>query len=294
VVAKENAVRGITLKHYKTWQSPIYAFFSTQFYRELGALGKGIGFVYLLALLAIAVAVAPVKQFASFQANMLNNGRDFVEQMPEVTIDNGKLRINQESPYYISDPQTGEYILAFDTSGQSQTPSDLKVNVLVTAGSVLIRSPQGDFENKLKDIQHFHASPQDLMHWLSLGSYLLPVFTYAGALPFAWVGHIIQALGFSLAGLLLAKTISVDIKYEGILRITCVALGNVILLDAFMQIFPLDIPGLGALEIAIPNWGLFKFFLALGYTLFGVGANLSPPSFESVSDSDTGPSGGQR
>lgn len=272
------------MKHYKFWQAPIFAFFSTQFYRELGTSAKGVGFLYLLVLLSFGTSVTPIKEFARFQSVLLNQGRSVVEQMPELNIDAGKLSINQPSPYYVSDPQSGTNVLAFDTSGKNLTPSDLNIPMLVTANGILTRTGRGDFETKFAGIQHLHASPQDLMRLLFLASYLVPVLNYVIGLPLAWVAHIVQAFAFSLAGLVLAKTISVDIKYEGILRIACAALGNVILLDAIMQVFPLDIPGYGPMEVAIPNWFLYKFVLAFGFTLFGVGANLSPPSFQSVSD----------
>ena len=110
------------------------------------------------------------------------------------------------------------------------------------------------------------------------------VFSLALAFP-ACVVSGLQSLVFSLAGLILAKAIGVNIKYAGILRIASFALGNVILIDGFLQIFPIDIPEYGLMEISIPNWFFFKFVLALGFTLFGVGANLSAPSFQSVSES---------
>ena len=283
------------MKHYKIWQAPVYAFFSTQFYRELGATAKGVGFVYLLVLLSFASAVTPIKEFVSFQSLLIGRGEEICDQLPEISIDGGKLSINLPSPCYVSNPQNNENFLAFDTSGQSSTPSDLNVPVLVTADKIILHTSTGDLEAKIKDIAHFHASPQQLKQWLCQESYLVPLFKWLLALPLIWAGHIVQALGFSLAGLLLARTISVVIKYEGLLRIASVALGNVIILDALIQIFPLDIPGVGLMEICIPNWGLYKFFLAFGFTLFGVGANLSPPGFQPAGDTtEAGSFPGQR
>jgi hypothetical protein len=285
LVELEILVRGIGLKHYKIWQAPLFAFFSTQFYRELGANGKGLGFVYLLALLAIASTVTPLKELVSVQSKLMSHGPDIVEQMPAINIEAGKLSIDRSSPFCVSDPQSGEYIVAFDMNGQYESPDDLNAPFLVTPDKIMSRGATlPPFMAEFKNIQHFHASPQELAHLLVLGSCILPILGYVLVLPGAWVAHILQALGFSLAGLILAKAIGVDIKYRGILRIACLALGNVILLDAVMQLFPLDIPGAGTMNIAVPNWGLYKFFLALGFTLFGVGANLSPPRFESSAD----------
>ena len=70
------------MKHYKIWQAPILAFFSTQFYREVGASGKGVGFVYLLALLTIVCAIGPIKEISGMQPA----GHSIIEQLPEALL----------------------------------------------------------------------------------------------------------------------------------------------------------------------------------------------------------------
>lgn len=274
-----------SLNNYKSWQRPIFAFFSTQFYRELGANGKGVGVVYLLALLSISCAVIPIKEFSRFYSMLHGHGQEIIEQIPELTIEKGKLSTNQGSPYYVSDPESGTHLILFSTDEQELDLQQADAAIVVSADKLMMPSSGGEIP--FKDINHFHLTAKEIFRWLNICSYTVPVFVYVISLACAWLGHIAQALGFSLAGLLLAKTIGVQLKYEGILRVTCVALGNVILLDGIMNIFPLDIPGVGLLYPQIAGWGFYKFFLALGYTLFAVGANLSPPGFRSVSDTGT-------
>lgn len=272
------------MKRYKLWQAPVFAFFSTQFYRELGQNSKGVCFVYLFVLLSFATAIIPLKECAHFRSILMMHGRDLIEQMPTIQIESGKLSIKESSPFFISDPETGNNLIAFDTSGQTNVPSELEVPMLITSDGILARTPRGDFQTKFNGIQHLQISAKDMMNILSLFAFLIPFVHYVIELLSAWAGHIAQALILSLVGLLLARSISVDIKYEGILRIAAVALGNVILLDGIMELFPLYIPGLGLMDITPPNWFLYKLVLAIGFTLFGVGANLSSAGFKSVSD----------
>lgn len=264
------------MKHYRIWQAPIFAFFSTQFYRELGTMGRGVGFLYMLALLTIVCAITPIKELSGLQPT----SQSVVDQLPVITINQGILSINQPSPYVITDPLSGNYLIAFDTDPEPE--GTVKAPVLVKRDGLIIDGPGGCKESSFKGIDHFEFQPESFKRLLCIAAYLV-------LLPIAWFGHVVQALGFSLAGLLLSKTIGVGIKYEGILRIASVALGNVILLDGIMHIFPLDIPGYGVMMLNIPSWGLYKFVFALGFTLFGVGANLSPPTFHSVSEPDVPP-----
>lgn len=271
------------LTKYKIWQAPIFAFFSTQFYRELGINGKGAGFVYMFLLLVISSAIPALKGFASAQQILLNHNAQIANQFPEIRIENGKLSINKESPSFVSNPETGDYIIAFDTSGQNLVSPELNVPLLVTADSV---TSVGGQPTSFKGINNVHLTPQGLMHWAKVLSFAIPAGYYVYQVASQWLQNIVMAFAFSLAGLLLARTVAVNIKYEGILRITSYALGNVIILDGIVNIFPITVPGGGVMEFALPSWFLYKFILGLGYTLFGVGANLSPPGFQSVSDSN--------
>lgn len=259
------------MRRYRIWQIPALAFFSTQFYRELGAKGKGIGFVYLFTLLTIVCAINPIKELTGLQPPSLS----ILDRIPVITIERGKVSIEDEVPYVVNDPQTGDNLIVIDTGPQPQCT--VNTPVLITQDSILVRLGDQLHQFSTKELDHYQFVPEQFKRVLTISSYLWN-------LPLTWLGHIIQALGFSLAGLVLAKTISVKIKYEGILRIACVALGNVILLDGLIHIFPLEIPNYGLMEMSIPSWGLYKFVIALGFTLFGVGANLSPPSFEPAAE----------
>lgn len=258
------------MRKYKLWQAPILALFSTHFYRYLGNDAKGLGFVYLLAVLAFTCAVPQIKNVILLQEMLASNGSVLAQQLPDITIENGKLSIDRESPVYVTDPKSGICLLAFDTSGENQiSPQD--VNCLITADSI---SEHG-FSSKFTGIDHFHLGSKQFMHWVNVGTFAIPAATYAlWDIPSSWAISILQALGFSLAGLLLAKSISVNIKYSGILRIACFALGNVLIINAIKDIS----------MVQMPTWELYKFGIALVYTLFGVGANLSTPGFQSVSD----------
>ena len=269
---------------YKIWQAPFWAFFSTQFYRELGSNGKGVGFLYLLVLLCLASMVDSAKSIAYFQNQLMSVGSEYAEQLPLVQITDGKLSIDRDSPYYLQDPQAERVALAFDTSGTSKSTSDLDAPILVTEDAILARKEgSADFViMKFAGIKQYRFTKADLLSILEKATWVVPIGQFFISVPTIWIGHIVLALAYSLAGLLLAKTISIQIKYEGILRIASIAIGNVVILDIISKLFPAEIGGISLRQLDV-HWNLVKLLVGVGYTLFGVSANLAPVTFQSVS-----------
>lgn len=273
------------MKQYKIWQAPAWAFFSTQFYRDLATHGKGVGFIYLLVLLILPCTLQAVSSGTYFYNKVNNDGRIYAEQIPTIKIKDGKLSVNVESPYLIQDPNGETNALAFDTSGNSSHPSDLNVPILITEREAIYQKDDGSEQQIIKfdGINDYQLDKAGLLRVLSIAAWLLPLLEFLVRLPLTWLGHIIQAFALSLAGMILAKMLSINIKYESILRVSSFALGNVIVLDTLAAIFPVEIAGIALSRLDL-HWGFIKLLTGIGYTLFGVSANLSVPTFQSVSD----------
>lgn len=222
-----------------------------------------------------------------FRQLLLTSGQEIVEQMPTANINHGQLEINKESPYVLQNPSTGQTMVLFDTSGQILDTQHAGSSFLVTKDRILMGSG-GDKDMEIvsfKGVDKASINSHDLESYLALGAALLPIFHYLFLIALAWPGHICQAFLYSLAGLIVAKMVSVEIKFSGILRIASFAVGNVIVLTTIRDIFPIEIPGYGPFDLHIPFWELVQILIAGGYTLFGVCANLSSPSFEPVESS---------
>ncbi len=143
-------------------------------------------------------------------------------------------------------------------------------NCILTENTIYVRGISRSFEG----IDNFKLESKDFKRRLTVGAYLLPLFFYVLLVPTNWLLAILVVLGFSVPGLILARTLSVSIKYDGIVRIASLALGNILIISALMQIC----------QISLPSEVLYKFIIAFTYTLFGVAANLSPPAVQTVKE----------
>ena len=82
-------------KQYSIFHIPVVSFFSKELYRDGGMHWKGVNFLYLLLLLAICLLPKTIKMYIGF-ANFANNeAPTIIEQIPEITINNGKVSINE-------------------------------------------------------------------------------------------------------------------------------------------------------------------------------------------------------
>lgn len=264
------------MKQFKSWQAPLFSFYSTQFYRDLAANGKGIGCKYLYCLLLIGCAVLPIRTFAEWSSSMYATMGDVVEQMPEVRIEQGTLVIDKDSPWLVSHPVTGDNLIEFDAdSDRTRTDNAM---VMVAKHNLFVRySEDSEYQLPLKDIGTAKLTKNELRQYLNLAIVLWPLAVYLLSVPVNWFKCFLQVLAFSILGIIVAKLINAPVKYTGVLRICTCAVGIGITLDAIGNCFDFQFP---LMEMA--HWDLVKLIAVAVYTLFGVGANLSQPHFEPV------------
>ena len=277
------------MKHFKVWQAPFWALFSTPFYRDLGSSGKGVGFVYLLCVLSVSCAIESIQTGIHYYRKVESGGPHYAEQIPTMEIKDGKLKMDKESIYFVFDPETQQPVIAFNTNSETEkkTPQELGVAVLVTEKNVIANMSNGSDNESGSEILNFafikdlKMDKQSFMQMLRISTIAVPLIDFALRIVPAWLGHICQALAYSVAGLVLAHMISVKIKYEGILRVASFALGNAIVLGIFAKFFPAEIAGVSLTNFGF-HLGFLQLLVAFIYTLFGVSANLSTQSFTPI------------
>lgn len=265
------------MKQFRIWQAPVLGFFSTQFYRDLAANGKGVGFLYLLALLSLSCLIVPVRQFLDLSEFMKRDGAALVEQFPAVKIENGKLSIDRPPPYYISSGDIAWIGFFTDEDSEKNIGEQNTIPMIVTSSELRMRLSPSDpngMSVPFKEIPHYQMSRQDIDRIFKVSCYTVPLMSYVMLVGMAWPAHIFAALLLSLVALITAKLIGVKSSYDGLLRVTSVAVGTTIIINTFNQLVHLEFPG-----ITEGGTTFIVFLVAFGYTIFGTGANLSQPAF---------------
>lgn len=264
------------MKQFKSWQAPIFSFFSTQFYRDLGANGKGIGCRYLFALLVVACAVTPIRIWMLTHEGAGASLNALIDQMPDITVKQGTLSINKESPWAVTDDQSN-YLVEFDASSD-RTKVD-NAPIMISKHNIFIKYSEDklDYNLPLKEIGDLTLTKAQIGDYMRLAAAIGPVLGYFFSLWGAWIGHFLWAFALSIGGLIVAKMINVKISFAGLMRVSACAVGVAIILQTISLCVDVQFPWMEE-----GHWILIKGLAAIVYTLFGVGANLSQPHFEPV------------
>ena len=253
------------MKRYPAWQVLFRSFFSMDFYRDVAAHWKEIGFLHLFLLagmnwaalaIALHVALGPVCDTFLFP---------LAAQWPTVTAADGKFSMDKESPYRVKD-QLGNTIILFDMSGH---PEMSQTAMLVTEQGVY--SPQQGKERVIKAEEWNmpgSMGPKLLHDCISF------VRNYAGLILFVvgwFFGAIflfIQALLYGIVALIFNVVMKANLSFSKLVRLCAVAMTPPMVIDTLMKAFvPTVIAGQPAMI-----WALITIPICLIYIGLGVNA----------------------
>ncbi len=240
------------------------SFFSKDFYQDAGRNWKGFSFVYLMLLLFlcwIPTMIALQRQISDF---MMTSAREFIVQVPEITIFHGEISIDEKEPYFIEDPESDEIFAIIDTTGQYTSLNDTTANILVTKKKVILRKSRRETRTfDLSDIESFTLN-QDLMNrWAVFFEKWFTIISFPIALLFSFVYRTIQVLIYAAIGLLFAKAKKTNLSFQALISIAIMAITPVLIIDTIMSLK----------KIAVPFWGIWCFVIAMAYLFYGVKAN---------------------
>jgi hypothetical protein len=250
-------------KRYRIFHVPVLAFFSRALYRDVALNWKGTAFGYLLLLLAlcwipgIVILHRGVAEFVDLEAPKL------VSQLPEITITNGELSIDEPEPYTISDPDTGEVVVVFDTTGTITSLEEAEALGLVTRTQVTFQ--KNAFETRtfnFSEVDSFVLTQDRIYGWLDAGKRFAAPVLYPLCVLGAFVYRVLQALLYAAIGLLIARILKAERSYDELLRLAVVAVTPAILVATLLD---------GA-SITLPFGGLWYFLATMGYLAFGIKA----------------------
>jgi len=268
------------MKKYTIFHIPALSFFSKDLYRDVGLHWKGVNFLYLFLLLAICLLPTTIKMYIGFTNFVNNQAPAVVEQVPEITINNGKVSINEPQPYYIKDPENGDILAIIDTTGQITSLEDTDALCLLTGNKLITR--KSEFENRtydLSNVKAFVVDSERITGWLHIARKFLVIVVYPLALLGSYLFRIVQALIYAAIGLLFASWCKVTLTYATLLRLAVVAMTPCLLAKTIFGIADIHLPCLTSLIFII---------ITLAYVYFGVKANseIIPISKEAINPED--------
>ena len=189
--------------------------------------------------------------------------RLFVQQVPEITITNGEVSINEPQPYYIKTPDSNSVLAIIDTTGTITSLENTGAYCLLTKNALIVR--QSDVETRkysLSQIKNFVLTSDHLMTWIHVFKKVLIIALYPAAVLGSFLYRIIQALIYGAIGLLFASWCKIKLAYDALIRLSVVAITPCIIINTVLTLA----------NVRLPVAALIYFLIAMLYLLFGVKA----------------------
>jgi hypothetical protein len=262
------------MKKFSIIHIPVLSFFSKDLYRDVGLNWKGICFGYLLLLLAICWIPMMVRMHLGFAGFVKDDAPPVVEQVPEITITDGRASIKEPQPYFIREPDSNQILGVIDTTGSIKSPADANAFFLLAKNSIIMK--QSNYETRsydLSQVESFSISGEGIMEFLLKAKKYLVIILYPLALISSYVYRIIQALIYAAIGLLFASTCKVTLSYGALLRLAVVAMTPCMIIKTVFGLAGVHLPCIVL---------LLYILITLAYLYFGVYACSQTPPAEQV------------
>jgi Protein of unknown function (DUF1189) len=250
------------MKSFSMLRAFILSFYSRDLYREVAKKWKGPGLVYLAVLLVLCWAAQMLKMQTGITHFVKQDGAVFVHQVPDITISDGRVSTNVETPYYIKD-RNGTVVAIIDLTGQYTSLKDTSAKLLLTRNHLMFRNNGRIRSTDLKDVKSFHMDQARAEKWLHFVRTWVTIIFFLIALVFSFIYRTIQALIYALIGMLFASIMKVKLDYLTLMRLAIVAVTPAVIVDTVH----------GLWNIHTPLWSLVCFVIAMAYLAFGIKAN---------------------
>lgn len=242
----------------------VLSFFSADLYRDVARRWRGIGFLYLMLLLAVSWLPVSIRAQVGFSKWVRQDAARTLAGFPAVTIKDGVVSIDRPEPYLWRDPESGEVILYVDTTGAFDLPAGANARAKLGRSSVTVQ--QNKYETRTHDlsqIKSFSVDANRVQGWLQAATSWIGVGLFAVGFLATLLWHLFQILIYGLIGLLLATMFGARLDYPALLRLSAVAITPAILLDTLLELF-----GAG-----FPFSGFVFLLIEIAYLAFAVRSN---------------------
>jgi hypothetical protein len=259
------------MRQFSFFHALYLSFFSKALYQDVGRQWKGIGFLYLLFLLAAAWLPAILQMHFALARFASEAAPQFLRDLPRITITNGVVVTDPPGPHIFKDPETGKPFMIIDTSVDLPNLDELEGDAVYLTRSKLVMLQERRGQTRIHDlsgVREFEVTREDVEEWVRVAASIGALVLYPFLLVFSWVYRIVQALLYGAIGLAFARGASPPLEYGTLLRLAAVAVTPAVLVDTAK-----DLAGL-----TIPFWWLICFLVAMAYLHFAVEAAKEQPA----------------
>ena len=253
--------KGLLVKRYSRFRALVLSLFSRDLYRDVAANWRGIGFLYLLLILALTWIPEIYKMQVGFKDFAQTEFTSMIQDFPPITITKGVVSSPAPQPYYMRERESGKVIFILDTTGQvTQLPPGKDPMALLTKTELIYRNQQ---ETKIAELAHdldFYIDRQKLQGWMDWWAGKFAYFAFPLFLIGSLIFRLITTLIYAVVGLIFNAIYQKNLTFGALMRLAAVSTSAVIYIDTVM-----DLSGKH-----IPYWNLLGFALTCVYVSMAV------------------------
>jgi hypothetical protein len=251
---------------FSIFQSPLYAFFSREFYDDVARRWRGLALGYLLLLLGLTWLIALAVLYSMLVFFLRGEGAGVIDQFPDVTVKDGTLTMDRPSPYDIRVQSTGQLLVRFDTRAgaatQPDNTGDAQPPLLVTdrqliyrdTGATLALRDAGEGALTAADV---HAWVDKSFGWTFLGWSVILVLVSCAF-------RVAQVMLYGAAAMALAAAQNKRLDFPAGVRLAAASITPVIVLDTILSVL------FGPAAWLSCVWWVITFLMGGAYLAFAV------------------------
>jgi hypothetical protein len=218
-------------KKYNMLHVPLMSFFSKRLYRDVGQNWKGANMTYLFLLLAICCIPPTLNLRKDWIQSLDGNQMQLINQLPDITIKNGRVMVDQDQPLYLK--KNGNPVVIIDTTGSMNYIDDDQIMALLTDSELIIRRGKNQFNTlDLAQVSEFHLNKQIATQWIQMTKNSLAPLSYGIFLLLSYIFVVLLMLLAAVVGLILSAIIHSSLKFAGVMRVAAAAVTPSIILIA--------------------------------------------------------------
>ena len=192
-----------------------------------------------------------------------------IQDFPPITIKDGVVSSPVDQPYYMKDKRPARpsrcstrpaQITSLD---QADNADILLTENKFTIATTAIRDRRKTDFSKVKN---FYVDRTIVTNWVDVGARWFAVIAVPICFFFTFLYRLVQSLLYAAIGLIWNNSFNAKLSYAGMMRLSCVAVTPVILLETVLTM----------LGVHVPFWGTICGLIAMIYLAIAVKANAQP------------------
>jgi hypothetical protein len=249
------------VKRYSRIRALVLSLFSPDLYRDVAANWRGVGFLYLLLILALTWIPVLYKWQVGFREFAQTEFPSVISDFPAITITKGIVSSPAPQPYYMRDRESGKTIFILDTTGQiTELPPGKDPMILLTKTELIYRNRQETKIMELGKDLDFYIDQAKLQGWMDWWAGKFAFIMFPVVLIGSFIFRIFTTLIYAIVGLIFNAIYQKNLTFGSLMRLAAVSTSAVIYIGTVLWLTGKD----------IPYWPLLGFALTCVYVSLAV------------------------